>query len=365
MTTPSSAPPPEQSPERMPEQSSASPAALPPEQSPRPRVWAVLADERLPGFRGLSPKQRAAYATVAVAAVVVSVLLAYQANLLLDWLTATDRARSNRQAEETVDRERPAFVSTVTPLDHDQYIPEAVAILLDRPLTEDEQATLTAMNGNAPQVWEFLKPLGGRVVEHPTGPVGSDEHGPENRGEAQTFDLNLNSDRVAGLTINNMTAVKDSCRAPTAQTVVNIPPAGSGPRQGLLWDLTGGPTDKPYGPYILDEGESQGELYFRRNVVELGNGQSNMAFRIQPEVSTHTCEWHIVASYTDTTGSHEQRIPSGTGVFTTEAIPLQPVQYFERVPGTGWGCIGKMSQKGCSATEFVRLPKPPQRRGPI
>jgi hypothetical protein len=121
----------------------------------------------------------------------------------------------------------------------------------------------------------------------------------------------------------------DACRAPGVQTVVHLPSAGAESRQGLLWDLTGGSKDKAKGPYVLDEGASQGELYFRRNVVELGNGQSNMAFRIQPKVSTHTCEWHIVASYTDTTGSHEQRIPSGTGTFTTEAIPLRPVQYFE------------------------------------
>ncbi|SCL27562.1 hypothetical protein GA0074692_2372 [Micromonospora pallida] len=317
----------------------------------------MLADERLPGFRRLPPKQRAVYATVAAVVVVVGVLLAYYTNLLLDRSTAADRARSDKQAEQAVDREQPAFVSTVTPLD-DQYLPDAVAVLLDRPLTEDEQATLTAMRGEAPQVWAFLEPLGGRIVEHASY-VAPFEDGNERRGDAQTFDLNLNSDRAAGLTINSMTAVKDSCRPPTAQTVVNIPPAGAESRQGLLWDLTGGPTDRPRGPYVLDEGESQGQLYFRRNVVELGNGQSNMAFRIQPEVSTHTCDWHIVASYTDTTGSHEQRIPSGTDTFTTEAIPRQPVQYFERIPGTGWACLGEVDQQRCPATGSL-IRNPPQ-----
>ncbi|MFV2113369.1 hypothetical protein ACFHW0_13650 [Micromonospora sp. LOL_025] len=294
--------------------------------------------------------------------VVAGVLFAYHANLFLDRSTATDRARSDKQAQQAVDREQSAFVSTVTPLDYDRYLPEAFTVLLDRPLTGGEQATLTALNGHRERVWEFLEPLGGRVVEHASY-VEPFEDGNENRGHAQTFDLNLNSDRAAGLTINNMTAVKDSCHAPTAQTVVTIPPAGAEPRQGLLWDLTGGPTDKPHGPYVLDEGEPhEGQLYFRRNVVELGNGQSNMAFRIQPEVTTHTCRWHIVASYTDTTGSHEQRIPSGAGTFTTEAIPSQPVQYFERVPGSGWGCVGTVSRQGCPATELVQLPTPPTHR---
>ncbi|MEV5763160.1 hypothetical protein AB0L34_01070 [Micromonospora sp. NPDC052213] len=302
------------------------------------------------------------YATVAAVIVVVGMLFAYQANFLLDRSTATERARSDKQAQKAVDREQPAFVSTVTPLDYDRDLPEAFTVLLDRLLTEDEQAALTALNGDASEVWEFLKPLGGRMVERASY-VAPLEDGNENRGVAQTFDLNLNSDRAAGLTINNMTAVKDSCRVPTAKTVVTVPPAGAESRQGLLWDLTGGPTDKPHGPYVLDDGEPQeGQLYFRRNVVELGNGQSNMAFRIQPEVSTHTCEWHIVASYTDTTGSHEQRIPSGTGTLTTEAVPSQPVQYFERVPASGWGCLGEVSQQGCRATAFVRLPRPPAHR---
>ncbi|MEU4381204.1 hypothetical protein [Micromonospora echinofusca] len=236
-------------------------------------------------------------------------------------------------------------MSTVTPLDYDRDLPEAFTVLLDRPLTEDEQAALTALTGARSEVWEFLKPLGGRMVEHASY-VAPFEDGNENRGHAQTFDLNLNSDRAAGLTINDMAAVKDSCRAPTAQTVVTLPPAGAESRQGLLWDLTGGPTDKPHGPYVLAEGEpEEGQLYFRRNVVELGNGQSK-AFRIQPEVSTHTCEWHIVASYTDTTGSHEQRIPSGAGTFTTEAIPSRPVQYFERPPRARSGAASARCASG-------------------
>lgn len=179
---------------------------------------------------------------------------------------------------------------------------EAVYVLLDRPLTASEQATLTAMKGDASQVWAFMKPLGGRVVGQPSS-MASREDGNENRGESQPFNLNLNSDRSAGLTINSMTAVKDTCSAPAAQTVVHLPPAGSEPRSGLSWDLTGGRTDKPKGPYVYDEGESQGKLYFHYNVVELGNGQSNMAFLVRPEVSTHTCEWHINASYTDTSGT--------------------------------------------------------------
>ncbi|MFI6054705.1 hypothetical protein ACIBCO_32050 [Streptomyces violascens] len=51
-----------------------------------------------------------------------------------------------------------------------------------------------------------------------------------------------------------------------------------------------------------------------------------MALRIQPEVSTQTCHWHIDAPYTDTSGSHTQRIRRGTDTLATEAIPKQPVQ---------------------------------------
>ncbi|MEU8043321.1 hypothetical protein AB0B71_04125 [Micromonospora echinofusca] len=87
----------------------------------------MLADERLPGFRGLPPRQRAVYAAAAVVILVVSALFAYQANFLLDRSTATDRARSDKQAQEAVDREQPAFVSTVTPLDYDRDLPRPSA----------------------------------------------------------------------------------------------------------------------------------------------------------------------------------------------------------------------------------------------
>ncbi|MFD5656100.1 hypothetical protein [Streptomyces hirsutus] len=317
---------------------------------PRESGWGAWADNRLPGFRGLPPGQRAVYATLAVLVVLAGFVLAYYATFVLDRSTATERVRSDKQAEKSVDREQPAFVSTVTPHDYEQEMPEVITVLLDRTLTAREQAGLTALRGHPAEVWAFLKPLGGRIVEHPSEAMNL-EDGNRNRGQSQTFDLNLNSDRSAGLTINSMTAVKDACRAPGAQAVVHLPSAGAESRQGLLWDLTGGSANKAKGPYVLDEGASQGRLYFHRNVVELGNGQSNMAFRIQPEVSTHTCEWHIVASYTDTTGSHRQRIPSGTRTFTTEAIPLRPVQYFEWVTTEGWGCVGEMSQKGCEATD--------------
>ncbi|AJE82770.1 membrane protein [Streptomyces albus] len=319
---------------------------------PRPSGWSAWADDRLPGFRGLPPRQRAVYAALVTVVVVAGLVVAYYAAFVLDRSTARERARSDKQAERSVDREQPAFVATVTPQDYEQEVPEVITVLLDRKLTAREQAGLTALRGESARVWEFLKPLGGRLLEHPSGPVefADSEH---TRGQFRTFDLNLNSDRGAGLTVNRMTAVKDDCRAPGARTVVHLPSAGSEPRQGLLWDLTGGKEVRPRGPYALDEGASQGQLYFRQNVVELGNGQSNMAFRVQPEVSTHTCAWHIVASYTDTTGSHQQRIPSGTGTFTAEAIPARPAQYFEWVTGTGWGCIGELTQRGCGATDLL------------
>ncbi|MEU0003349.1 hypothetical protein ABZ079_03310 [Streptomyces sp. NPDC006314] len=323
-----------------------------------PTAWHVLADERLPGLRRLSPRHRVLYLAIAAVVVVGGLVLAYFTNYALDQGTAVGRARSDKNAQKSIDGEQPAFVSTVTPRDYTQDMPGSIAVLLDRPLTASEQDGLKAKKGNA-QVWAFLKPLGGRVVEY-TSPLRKplEDGRRDANGMAQTFNLNLNSDRDAGLTINDMTAVKDACGAPTARTVVDIPPAGSETRRGLKWDLTGGKADRPHGPYVLDEGESQGQLYFRRNAVDLGNGQSNMALRIQPEVSTQTCDWHIDASYTDTSGSHRQRIPRGTGTLTTEAVPEQPVQYFTWVPGTGWGCVGAVSQKGCPGSETLRNLQP-------
>ncbi|MFE7528623.1 hypothetical protein ACFU7Y_23335 [Kitasatospora sp. NPDC057542] len=294
-----------------------------------------------------------------VGVVLGGLMLAYCATYVLDRSTATSRARSDKNAQKSVDREGSAFVATITPIDYEQDMPEAILILLDRPLTDNEQAALTALKGSAKaKVWTYLKSLGGRIVESTSAASLQDGHQLPAGSRAQPFNLNLNSDRSAGLTINGMTAVKDSCGEPAAKTVIDLPTAGSSTRPGLLWDLSGGQADKPQGPYILDAGEDQGQPYFRKNVVELGNGQSNMAFRVQPEVATQTCKWHIDASYTDTTGSHTQRIPSGTGTITTEAVPKQPIQYFGWVISQGWGCIGQMSQKGCTATKTLERLRP-------
>lgn len=87
-----------------------------------------------------------------------------------------------------------------------------------------------------------------------------------------------------------------------------------------MWDLSGDTGIRPKRPYVVDDGEDQGKLFFRHNVIELGN----MAMLIQPRVSDLTCTWHSDASYTDTSGTHTQRIP-GTGTFTTEAVPASPL----------------------------------------
>ncbi|MFF8619225.1 hypothetical protein [Streptomyces sp. NPDC015350] len=299
---------------------------------------------------------------MAVVVVLGGLLFAYYANYALDRTTAADRARTERKAGSAADREQPAFVATRTARDIEQDPPENFVVLLDRKLTEREQADLTAASarGGGLDVWRFLKPLGGRLVECASPSIFPNEgleggNGPTGAW-SQSFSLNLNSDRSAGLTVNSMKAVKDSCRPSKAVAVVDLPPAGSEGRQGLIWDLSGDTDIRPKGPYVLDDGEDQGKPFFRRNVIELGNGQSNMAMLIQPRVSDLTCTWHIDASCTDTSGTHTQRIPS-KGAFTTEAVPARPLQYFGNVIGLGWECLGEVVRENCPAAEDLeRLP---------
>lgn len=124
----------------------------------------------------------------------------------------------------------------------------------------------------------------------------------------QNFYLNLNSDRNSGLTINDLKAVVDECYTPSAKAVVVFPLQGEEARKGLLWDIGGG---QPRGPYIPELGEEQGNLYFPQHAIDLGNGQANMALLAQSFNFSRTCEWHIKASYTDTSGAHTKRIPDG------------------------------------------------------
>ncbi|MGY4907653.1 hypothetical protein ACWD9K_37660 [Streptomyces sp. 900116325] len=280
----------------------------------------------------------------------------------LDRATTKDRVRADKAAEESLDHERAPFVSKVTPSDYAEYMPDGVRFVLDRPLTKGEQARLTATRGTGAKVWALLEPWGGRVVESPQQfkPEGGADGQMTGLGPAtQPVRLNLNSDRTAGLTINGMMAVKDACAAPAAKTVIDLPRAGTFPLPGVWWDLADGVGDKPSGPFVLDEGDDNGKMFFRTNAIDLGNGQQNAALRIEPVVTSQTCTWHIEASYTDVSGAYTVRIPSGTQTITTEALPLKPVQFFRWIVGAGgggkggWGCRGQMSQNGCTATKTL------------
>ncbi|KND38207.1 hypothetical protein IQ60_00050 [Streptomyces europaeiscabiei] len=105
---------------------------------------------------------------LAVVVVLGGLLFAYYANYTLDRTTAADRARTERKAGSAADREQPAFVATRTARDIEQDPPQNFVVLLDRKLTEREQADLAAIKPGVGglDVWRFLKPLGGRLVEY-------------------------------------------------------------------------------------------------------------------------------------------------------------------------------------------------------
>lgn len=322
------------------------PDSEPPAQPASQPTWHILADEHMPGLRTLALRQRYFYLLAAVCIALGGLTVAYFANYVFDRATSDSRARSDKSAEKNADLEKPPFVATVTFPDYDQDTPYGSAILIDRPLTAKEQEQLKEVT-TPEAAWSLLKPLGGRILL--SGPYfyeTSDSGGLDDRGMTQPFNLNLNSDRNSGLTINDLKAVVDKCYTPSAKAVAIFPLQGTESRQGLLWDI-GGASGQARGPYIPEYGEEQGNLFFSQHAIDLGNGQANAALLAQPLNYSRTCEWHIEASYTDTSGAHTKRIPDGRKTFISEAVPPNPDQYFIHYPGMKWMCSGQVVRSNC------------------
>ncbi|MER5930491.1 hypothetical protein [Streptomyces sp. NPDC002054] len=304
-------------------------------------------DNSAPGARGLSRTQRWRYLAIIVVAALVAGLGAYFLPFLLDLATAETTARAQQQAEEAVDREAPPFTAQVTAERHATYgadFPDAWMIVLDRVLTADEQGRLARIRPGVPefdrQVWELLQPLGARLIEIP--PLGRGIP----VGHAQTFQLRLFSDRTAALAVKDMRAKVDRCYAPTAQTLVRKVPEGSEALDGIIWNLAG----RDEVPVITDEGGDQGQPYFTRKQINLGNGQSPGGLRVLSVVRAETCEWHIEAHYEDSAGSHPPvRITNGEKPLVTEAPPSNPrLSFTIRADLTSWACTGEIRTADCT-----------------
>ncbi|WP_030209425.1 hypothetical protein [Streptomyces sp. NRRL S-87] len=294
---------------------------------------------------------------VAIAAL-VGATGAYFLPLVLDLATAETTTRAQKHAEDVVDHEEKPFTATVTYPFRGAWgadFPYFWTIVLDRVLTADEQDHLTRIRNTRDkdesrefhrEVWEFLRPLGARMIEFE--PDGVSYH--PNGGGVQELRLTLFSDRQAGLSITDMRAKVDSCAPSRAQTVVGNQTAGNSQVTGILWDLI----QRDEAPTLMNPGqEGHGPPFFSRFQIDLGNGQSPSGLKVTSLVPEgQVCRWHIDAYFEDTQGAHPPvRVQDGDQPLVTEAEPARPLLRFTDGVDRAWHCEGEVRTGGCLRTK--------------
>lgn len=246
-------------------------------------------------------------------------------NYAYDLLSTEALLREQRDAERAIDQDNAPFTNSVT---YDTTSFESFTIVLDRPLTVEEGEVLQTTP--PAEVWDFLRPLGGRLIPStgewaPTPTTGGTwEDGTGGMGTA-VFTMNLLSARTSQLSIVDMTPVNISCENPTAVTVIDYPPAGIAPYPGVIVDLN---HNDPL-LYITDEGPDQGDPFFNRRRIDLGDGLEPGGLRVEAQVVGQSCEWEIQARYLDARqNTGEVVLRDEDRPFYVEVPPGRPDQYW-------------------------------------
>ncbi|OEJ93856.1 hypothetical protein [Streptomyces thermolilacinus] len=311
-------------------------------------------DNRAPGLRGLPRRQRWRYVALAGTLALGVFLAVNLAPVVVGLLTADTATQVQKEAEREADGRLPPFTAEVA---YESYgasgtnFPDGTSIVLDRVLTADEQTRLTSLDFRDERfhqkVWELLEPLGARVVTLPSKVVGA----PPGKGNsARTFQLRLHSDRARELSIVDLRATVEECSPPTARTVVSFASGGSAAIQGVVWYLASGVVV----PLISDEDAPHaGEPFFRYHQIDLGDGASPGALRVESVADKESCSWHVDATYTDTEGTHGPVRHDGKP-FSTEAVPQNPHLRFQvdlgLSGGLPWLCSGAVATGRCTFT---------------
>lgn len=225
-------------------------------------------------------------------------------------------------------------------------------VVLDRELTEGEARKLTSSD-DASAAFAYLKSLGGRVLNY----ASYMENAPEQYTQltptgamelSSTFKLRLLSTRSAAVVIDDWKATGVTCGPSAAKTVVGYPSQGGVAYQGIRVHVP------PRGgePVLTDDDDGQGEYYFDTHTIEVGNGQSSGAMRVEAIAPPgQSCEWGIKVHYIDAYQDGrwlQLKDSEGKALrIRTESTPADPRQkwVFGSVPWTA--CHEKSEEEMC------------------
>ncbi|MYX34383.1 MULTISPECIES: hypothetical protein [unclassified Streptomyces] len=297
------------------------------------KLITILVDHYAPDSRDLPKKKRLLLLGVLVGIAIVTLLTTLLVENYSNLLFSGPTVRREDEVQKKLDLEgepftaqvtEPVFDPTVTPFD----------FVFDHLLTPAQERRMQEFSAEeVDELWDYLFSIGGRMVEYPTSGVGTHSSG---------FNLHLQSDRQAPLTLTDLRARVLSCAPSKAIAVVRVPPQGGGGYIGVFFNLA---EHKPVAR-ISEPTEKYGKPFFRDNVINLGNGENSGNLRIESIVESESCDWEIELEYADSLGIHVKTLKNKNLPFRTEALPSNPRQYWTVYPSIGGGakwinCIDK------------------------
>ncbi|WP_345027706.1 hypothetical protein [Kutzneria kofuensis] len=276
-----------------------------------------------------------------VAVIVVAVLVAYM--LGDNWYriqTAVPNAEAQQNATKVVDSQGPPFTAQYL---FDTKVPNLWTVALDRKLTPEELTGLEKIDGTDGQaVWNYLRPLGGRLINRAYHPPGLEED-----GSVETFRLSLLSDRSTTLTIENISVSHVKCTPSTAVSLIEYPPHGNASVDGIGFNLR--TPDKPLSQ--VNENGVVDHDYFAKHKIDLGAGATPGALLVTA-VGEHgqSCSWDFTADYATADDQSTFTFDNHGKPLTLESAPDRPLQHILFGP-FGRGPNNPMAWQDCAAPD--------------
>ncbi|MFF5616399.1 hypothetical protein ACFY7B_26175 [Streptomyces albidoflavus] len=213
----------------------------------------------------------------------------FYAGAKMDLIFTQERAIEEDEAADAVDDKKPPFNWKVTPaLNKNEGWS---SFHLTRHLTPEERSKLTATRGDGEDIWNIVRPWGGRRVG----------------GRADGYLVQFTSERAKPVSITKLSAKPTQCRKSEVKTVIFTDGAGAIEWGDIHFYFNGDAKDGKAVPATekVPPGASLEDPPQWNSVISLGNGESPGYFRLWPQ-SKLTCEWILTAEYNVNSGKTRQ-----------------------------------------------------------
>ncbi|MFC9221697.1 hypothetical protein ACFT8W_13160 [Streptomyces hygroscopicus] len=239
------------------------------------------------------------------------------AGFTFQWNTTEVNTRHEKQTEDKIDRQGPAFAAAVR-LDSPK---EPDVRVFDKPFSSAGRKDLLGFTLKSAEendrFEKFVQKHHGRGVSFP---------GVDADGYSEAWLVDLLSDRDASLVITGMRLKGLQCKPAAATTVITTRPQGVASYTGMFYDLTTSSTE----PLISgDEEEHWSKPFFSYKKINLGNGSDSAGLRIEVTSGFQDCTWKAFqTTYVDSEGPHKQDITNSGKPFTVHGVAQHPDQVY-------------------------------------